>query len=169
MPNLNKSPSIFITASLIFAFIFLLASYFYPRTNIEKAIFEYSYWPLSPAKRLQLAKTYFKNNYPSQAQKQYNQAKTLYQKIGFLDHSNKSKQQFQQTKELLSKEQTLKQQKLHWQNINQIKPNYPHALLQLSLINYQLFEDQSAQQLWQQAFYLDPNNEEIQKVGIIIN
>ena len=48
------------------------------------------------------------------------------------------------------------------------KPEYRDVLLKLALLNYQIMDNQKAEEYWQRANYLDPNNSEVQKVGEII-
>jgi tetratricopeptide (TPR) repeat protein len=55
-----------------------------------------------------------------------------------------------------------------WEKVLEEKPYYRDVLLRLALLNYQIYEDEKAEEYWQQANYLDPNNEEGQEVGEII-
>ena len=54
------------------------------------------------------------------------------------------------------------------EKILQEKPSYGDILLKLSLLNYQIYENEKAKSYWEKADYLDPNNVEVQQVGKII-
>ena len=55
-----------------------------------------------------------------------------------------------------------------WEKILQEKPEFRDILLRLSLLNYQIYENEKAKSYWEKANYLDPNNKEVQRVGKII-
>jgi tetratricopeptide (TPR) repeat protein len=49
-----------------------------------------------------------------------------------------------------------------------LKPQYRDVLLRLSLLSWQIKLDDQAQKFWEKANYLDPNNQEVERVGKII-
>jgi len=55
-----------------------------------------------------------------------------------------------------------------WEKVLEEKPGYRDILLRLSLLNYQIYENEKAKSYWEKADYLDPNNVEVQKAGKII-
>jgi len=55
-----------------------------------------------------------------------------------------------------------------WEKVLEEKPYYRDVLLRLALLNYQIYEDEKAQEYFERAEYLDPNNEGVQKIGEII-
>jgi len=55
-----------------------------------------------------------------------------------------------------------------WEKVLEEKPYYRDVLLRLTLLSYQIYEDEKAQEYFERAEYLDPNNEGVQKIGEII-
>jgi len=51
-----------------------------------------------------------------------------------------------------------------WEKEVEQKPYYRDALLKLSMLNYQLYEDEKAKEYFKKAFYLDPTGEEVLKI-----
>ena len=56
-----------------------------------------------------------------------------------------------------------------WKNVIADRPYFRDALLRLSVLNFQVYEDEEANDYFKQAEYLDPNNEEVLKVKEIIS
>ncbi|MBU1500171.1 hypothetical protein KKE48_04875, partial [Patescibacteria group bacterium] len=55
-----------------------------------------------------------------------------------------------------------------WEKVIETKPEYRDVLLRLALLNWRIFNNDKAEEYWQKANNLDPNKEEVQKVGEII-
>lgn len=55
-----------------------------------------------------------------------------------------------------------------WEKVLEEKPYYRDVLLRLSILNYQIYEDEKALEYFEQALYLDPNNEQVKQVKEII-
>lgn len=70
--------------------------------------------------------------------------------------------------ESLRQKAVIEQEISSWEKILQDKPSYGDVLLRLSLLNYQIYENEKAKAYWEKADYLDPNKEEVQQVGKII-
>lgn len=63
----------------------------------------------------------------------------------------------------------VRQEIASWEKILETRPNYRDVYLRLAILNYQVGEIKQAQSDWEKANYLDPNNEEVIKVGKIIS
>lgn len=70
--------------------------------------------------------------------------------------------------ESLKQKAVIEQEISSWEKILQEEPSYRDVLLRLSLLNYQIYENEKAKAYWEKANYLDPNNADVQKVGEII-
>jgi len=73
------------------------------------------------------------------------------------------------TKDLITGPAKIQAEIDYWQQVLADKPNYRDGLLHLSLLYYQQYQTQTAQDYWQQANQLDPNGDMVQKVGKIVN
>lgn len=69
----------------------------------------------------------------------------------------------------LQEKTKIEQQISEWEKILETKPNYRDILLRLTLLHYQIYNQEKAQENWLKVNYLDPNNQEVQKVGQIIS
>ena len=70
---------------------------------------------------------------------------------------------------MIQKTQAVRQEIQSWESALKEKPNYRDVLLRLALLNYQINQNEEAKDYWERANYLDPNNEEVVKVGEIIS
>ena len=55
-----------------------------------------------------------------------------------------------------------------WEKVLEEKPYYRDVLLRLAILNYQIYEDGKSVEYFEQALYLDPNNERVKQVRKII-
>jgi len=55
-----------------------------------------------------------------------------------------------------------------WEKVLEKKPYYRDVLLRLAILKYQIYEDDRAIEYFEQALYLDPNNEQVKQVKEII-
>ena len=85
-----------------------------------------------------------------------------------MDFDQNTEQKLEQTEKLVYAPAQLKKQVQAWQKVLKTKPYGRDVLLQLAALNYQLYKNDDAQDYWQQAFYLDPNNLHVQTIGKII-
>lgn len=69
----------------------------------------------------------------------------------------------------LQEKTRIEQEISKWEKILETKPNYRDVLLRLALLHYQIYNQEKSQENWLKANYLDPNNQEVQKVGQIIS
>lgn len=55
-----------------------------------------------------------------------------------------------------------------WEKVLEEKPYYRDVLLRLSVLSYQIYEDEKAVEYFLEAEYLDPNNDEVLSLKEII-
>lgn len=150
-------------------FTVMLISYFLPRNRIIQSQLAVSRWPLSVNNHLQIAQTYFNNNDLKNAKSELETAKNYYQYLKFLDIFGKTKQKIYEVNELITTPDKIQQQINHLEEFLQNNPDVRDIHLQLSLLYYQLKNNEQAKKNWERAFYLDPNNSSVQEIGRIIN
>jgi tetratricopeptide (TPR) repeat protein len=74
-----------------------------------------------------------------------------------------------ETEKLISQPEKINQEIAFWQEkINEGLQN-PAVYLTLASLNYQIDNIEKAREYWQKAFYLDPNNQEVEKIKKLIN
>ncbi len=157
-----------LSLGIIVLTLILLTNFLWPRNKIFSTQLNTARWPLSIKRHLQMAKTYFENGYEHEAIKEYQQAERLYQYFSFIDLSKTFKNQLEETKKIVYQRQRLKNQIEGWETVLKSKPYYRDVLVHLSVLNYQIWEDEKAKEYWQQAFYLDPNSPQVQEMGKIL-
>jgi len=158
-----------LTLTLALLLLIFIVSFLWPRNEITKAKLAVGRWPLSFKKHLLFSETLFNNNKEGMATEELERAKSLYQTFSFLDFSQKAKKKFLKTEELITQPEKIRQQINSWETVLKSKPHSRDILLHLTVLNYQLWQDEKAQDYWQKAFYLDPNNSLVQQVGQIIS
>lgn len=156
------------TIILILLFLVFLFSYLWPRNEITKSKFDVGHWPLSAKKHLQFSQTLFNNNKEDQAVEEYKKAKALYQPLSFLDLNQKTKKKLKKTEELIFQAENTRKKIDYWETVLKNKPHSRDILLNLTALSYKLWQDEKAQDYWQKAFYLDPNNKKVLELGEII-
>ena len=77
--------------------------------------------------------------------------------------------ELKKTEATIQKTQQIRQEIQLWERALDEKSNYRDVLLRLALLNYQINQNEEAKDYWGRANYLDPNNEEVVKVGEIIS
>jgi len=155
--------------SLAILFIILLVSYFWPRDNFINSQLAVIRWPYSIKKRLNLTKAFFDVGDLEKAKLEVKQTNNLYQSFKFIDLQGNLKQQLITTNDLINQPEKIKKQINFYETVLINKPNFRDVYLHLSLLYYQLWQDDKARENWQKAFYLDPNNEVVQEVGRLVN
>jgi len=156
------------TLILLLLFLIFLGNHFYPRNEIVQAQLEIRNWPLSIKKHLQMAEVYFNRGYKKQAIEEFKKAEILYNSLSFLDLLNNTKNRIEKTKKLLFYPEKIRQDINYWETVLKSKPHFRDVFLRLSILNYQLYQHKKTREYWEQAFYLDPNNKVVQKLGRII-
>lgn len=157
--------NIFHLISLNLLILLLLISYFWPRDNFIISQLASIRWPYSIKKRLNLTKAFFAVGDLEKAKLEVKQANSLYQLFKFIDWQGNLKQQLIVTNDLINQPEKIKKQINYWETVLINRPNFRDVYLKLSLLYYQLWEVDKARENWNKAFYLDPNNEVVQKIG----
>lgn len=169
MVEKSKNKEKALTSFVVLVFLFFLVNHLWPKNKIIEAKLDAGRWPLSPKKHMQMSRVYFDAGNEIKAKEELTKAKSLAPYFSWLDFNQTTARQLDQTQKLIEQPEELRKQISFWEEIIQENPYYRDVLLRLSLLSYQLVDDQKAQEYWQRAFYLDPNNDLVQKVGKIIN
>lgn len=155
----------FILALLL---LLILSSYLWPKTKVDQTRIAVARWPFSVKKHVQLAKVFFENGDLKKARLEITKAKDLYQFLAIFDFKRKTKSTLETGELLINQPENIEEQINYWQTILKTKPDFRDAYLRLSLLYYQLQQDEKAKEAWQKAFYLDPNNEIVEEIGKLI-
>lgn len=122
-------------------------------------------WPNSISKHIELGKALFNLGDLPQAQTEIKLAQNLYKYWKMVDINGRLKKQIEEGDQYINQKVIIKSQIGQLETILRDKPHYRDVYLQLSILNYQLWQDEKAREYWNKAFYLDPNNEKVQEVG----
>ncbi len=147
----------------------MLVNYFLPRNKIMQSQLAASRWPLSVNSHLQIAETYFNNNDLKNAKSELEKAKYYYKYLKILDIFGKTNQNINKANKLINTPDEIQTQISHLEEFLQNTPDVRDIHLHLSLLYYQLKNDEQAIKNWDKAFYLDPNNETVQEIGKELN
>jgi len=156
-----------LTLIIVLLFSIFLGNHLYPKSEITQTQLGISNWPLSAKKHSEMAKAYFNHGDEKKAVIELKKAESLYHSLGFLDIRGNTKKQLTETKTLLYQPEKIRQDISYWKTVLKTKPHYRDVFLRLSLLNYQLYQNEKAREYWEKAFYLDPNNETVQEFGQI--
>jgi tetratricopeptide (TPR) repeat protein len=156
------------TIALVLLFLFFLLNFLWPKDKITQTKLNLARWPLSPSKHLQMAELYFNNHNERKAIQEWEKAKKLYQPVSFLDLNHSFEKQLETTAKLVYQPEKIRKQIEEGKMILETKPYCRDVLISLSACYHQLSENEKAEEYWQRAFYLDPNNEIIQAMGKIL-
>lgn len=75
---------------------------------------------------------------------------------------------FDEVKSIVFAERQLQEEIRQWKSVLEKQPSYRDGYLRLALLYYQLSEDEEAYDNWMIAWKLDPNNEQVARVGKLI-
>lgn len=168
LPQAIKSKLLAFNLSLIaiiLLFLVLWLNYFWPRNLFVARSLAVVRWPNSVKKHVELAKTLFDLGDLSQAQEEIQLAKKYYKYWQVVDISGGLKKAIDEGDQYINQKAAIESQINNLETILQDKPHYRDVYLQLSIRYYQLWQNDKAKEYWNKAFYLDPNNEIVQKVG----
>lgn len=121
------------------------------------------WWPWSAKSHSEMALAWFEDGNEEEALKELKRANEL-----VWWETEAIKEGLKRAEEKVMEPERIRQEIESWEKVLEEKPYYRDVLLRLALLNYQIYEDEKAEAYWQQANYLDPNNEEGQEVGEII-
>lgn len=122
-----------------------------------------AWWPWSTTAHSQMALAWLENGNEEKAIEELKLANKL-----LIIKTLKAEEALKKAEEAVSSPGKIRLEIESWEKILQERPSYVDILLRLSLLNYQIYENEKAKSFWGKADYLDPNNAEVQKVGKII-
>lgn len=162
----SKFPRRFIPYILL---LLLIASLLIPFSGLKNRFIRVGKNPWSIKNRLILAEDLFNHGQPELAQQEINliEASHVFQLV--LKIRPKLRNEFVRTKNLVYSIEKIQAEIDYWLIILEEKPDYLDAYLRLAVLNYQLKNDQTAQEYWQKAEKLDPNGESVKEVKELIN
>lgn len=122
-----------------------------------------AWWPWSTKAHSQMALAWLENGNEEKALEELKLANKL-----LIIKTSRTEEALKKAEEAVSNPGKIRLEIESWEKILQEKPSYRDVLLRLSLLNYQIYENEKAKSYWEKADYLDPNNAEVQKVSEII-
>jgi len=123
-----------------------------------------SWWPWSAKSHAEMAITWFENGDEEKALAELELANRL---IFFETEGVKANLKIAENK--VREPERIRQEIESWEKVIEEKPYYRDVLLRLALLNYQIYENEAAQEYFNRAEYLDPGNEDILRVKEIIS
>lgn len=151
--------------SLIIVIMFVVISA-YPSSEYTKLKLHVMQKPKDPRAHLQLARVAAQNSDWDVASREF--------RIAFqvLSNSNKSvagiTSDYQQVERQVYAKGYLEKEIDYWQSLLNDQPGYLDAYLNLSLIHYQLFDEDLSRDYWRKAWKIDPNDEDVITLGKLI-
>lgn len=149
--------------------LIILLNYLWPKNKLEQTKIALAHWPLSAEQHLKMSQVFFETGDLDKTKTELNQAKYLYQLTQWLDWGGKLKIRLDKQEKFINQPAEIKKQINYWEEIINDKPNFRDAYLYLTFLYYQNWQEKEAQEAWQKAFYLDPNNQIVQDLGKLIN
>jgi Tfp pilus assembly protein PilF len=123
-----------------------------------------AWWPWSVQTHVDMALGLFEAGDEAGAKKELEKANHL-----SLLETKSVREKLKMAENKVQEPEKIREEIQSWEKILATRPFYRDVLLRLALLNYQIYEDKTAQDYWQQANYLDPNNQEVKAVGKIIS
>lgn len=121
------------------------------------------YWPWFSKTHAELAVYWFEVGNEKKAIEELGLAnKTL------LIKTTKAKERITKAEDKVLGPEKIREEIRSWEKILDERPFFRDVLLRLSILNYQIYEDEKAKDYFTQAEYLDPTNKEIKEVKKII-
>jgi len=118
------------------------------------------WWPWSAKSHAKMATEFFEKGEEEKAKKELKIANRLL----FLSLTS-TKTEVKNAEKKVNEPDEIKQEIESWENILEKRPFYRDVLLRLTILNYQLYENERALEYFERAEYLDPKNEEVVRVG----
>ncbi len=156
-------------ACLVLLFLVVWMGYFWPRNKLADKQLAVVRWPYSVNKNLDMANVLFETGNLDKAKLAIQRAQFLYQLYKPLDIGGRINKQLQEGQNLTSQPVKIQQQINYWETVLSGKPNFRDVYLKLSLLYFELWQDDRSREYWEKAFYLDPNNQKVKEIGKLIN
>ena len=133
-------------------------------SEAEKARERAAWWPWSGKKHADMAVGWLKAGDEKMAVKELELAyeMTMIKTEGLQEYLNS-------VEKIVQEPERIRQEIRQGEKVLEEKPYYRDVLLRVALWYWQLNDGEKAQGYWEKASYLDPNNEEVQKVGEVIS
>lgn len=122
-----------------------------------------AWWPWSVKAHSKMALAWFENGNEEKALEELQLANRL-----VIFKTEKIKAELKKTESIVNEPKEIGEEIKSWEKILKEKPYYKDVLLRLALLSYQIYEDEKAKEYFEQAYYLDPNGEEVQEVKKVI-
>jgi len=121
------------------------------------------WWPWSAKSHARMALEWMENGDEEKALLELKRANelVLWETVGV-------KESLKKTEDKVLEPERIREEIGSWEKVLEEKPYYRDVLLRLALLSHQVYEDEKAQEYFERAEYLDPNNEGVQKIGEII-
>jgi len=123
-----------------------------------------SWWPWSAKSHAEMAITWFENGDEIKALEELELANRL-----ILVKTEGVKFHLKRAEDKVREPERIRQEIESWEKVIEVGPDYLDVLLRLSLLNYQIYEDEKTKEYFDKAEYLDPGNEDVLKVKEIIS
>jgi tetratricopeptide (TPR) repeat protein len=129
-------------------------------SSLERA----SYWPWLSKTHLNLSLFWFEVGDEKKALDELSKAnKWLFIKTSW------ARESLIKAEEKVLEPERIRDEIRSWEKILEERPYFRDVLLRLSILCYQVYEDDKAKEYFTKAEYLDPNNEEVLKVKEVIS
>lgn len=155
---------VFSTLILLF---FLLPNLLISDLGFRTAVLSVLSHPQSPLAHLELAEAAVAASDWSIAKQEFTIANLL-SKQDKSSNDTELNLKFSAVESAVFAEEELREEIREWKNVLKTQPGYRDGYLQLALLHYKLSEDFEALKNWQEAWRLDPNNEQVAKMGDLL-
>lgn len=139
-------------------FLLLLIEILWPNNFLEKAKNNVASWPRSAKSHLRFSQALFQAGHQDLAEKEMR----LAQKSLKITTSEKL---FQETEAIITEPEKIQEEINSAEEILKEKPWYRDIFLNLAILYDRLYQEEKSQEYFENAFYLDPLNKEVQKIG----
>ena len=123
-----------------------------------------AWWPWSAKSHAEMAITWFENGNEEKALEELELANRL-----TIVETEGVKTNLKRAEDKVREPERIRQEIESWEKVIEKGADYLDVLLRLSLLNYQIYEDEKAKEYFDKAEYLDPGNEDVLGVKEIIS
>lgn len=127
----------------------------------EKAQFKTKLWPQLPTTHFSFARDLLNKGQKGLAQKEFDIAKNQVEDLNKIYLGFLFKKNLKRTEELIYKEEKIEEELEELEEQLEKTPYSWQLLLKKAVLAYQIYQNEKAQEAWQTAYWLDPNNEEV--------
>jgi hypothetical protein len=154
---------------LVFVLIVMLFSgFFCPRPELKKLLINTGRWPMIPSMHAKTGVGLFEDGKQTQAEKELQLINNSLFMQRFIKVLPGQKKLVNKSSQLIKQPEKIKNQIAVYNKVLKDKPTYLEVLLAQTLNFYQLKQDRNAEQTWNRAFYLAPNNSLVVSIGELL-